>query len=420
MLTESTFIEKMNEKDKALQHIAKYMKSGSPYTYMTVSDYQAIVPKTNVLYWVVSDEGKHGVFMNNSLVEGTDVTIRIYGVEWDGTASTSWKRTDTSAKFSAPDPYIEGASGYGSPFDDLMPWSGMVKEERTGGTMVAIPKFWYRLTQNGKGLKVQITDHDGVDGFHVSPAHMDRGDGKGERDVVYIGRYHCASDYKSKTGVKPAANITRSGARTSIHNLGSTIWQSDFAMRFTLWLLYIVEFADWNSQNKIGHGCGDDSSTGNMGYTDTMPYHTGTTQSDREDFELGTQYRNIEGLWDNVYDWCDGVYYNANGMNIILKPADFSDSANGVSVGTPVGNNPSEFSVKDISGAYPMFIPVKGNGSVTTYSCDRWTYSSSSPCLITGGNYKTISGSSFGMLCISADTATGAYAECGCRLMELP
>lgn len=173
----------------------------------------------------------------------------IYGVVWDGTSTTVWSRTDEAASFVNPTPYRAGATSYGSPFDNLYPWSGMVRvTDAVAGELVAIPKFWYKWTKSGNSLKLQIADKE-TDGFHVSPAHADRGDGKGERDIVYIGRYHCnTNNYKSQSGVKPKANITRSTARTSIHNLGSNIWQSDIQMRMTIWMLYLVEFADWNSQ----------------------------------------------------------------------------------------------------------------------------------------------------------------------------
>lgn len=342
--------------------------------------------------------------------------VHIYGASWDGSSTTKWTRTDEAAGFTDPVPAVNNGNG-SSPFDDLLPWSGMVKSERTGGTMVAIPKFWYKLTQNGNGMKIQIADKE-VDGYSVSPAHMDRGDGKGERDVVYIGRYHChTSNWKSQTGGRPKANITRSSARSSIHNLGSNIWQVDFAMRFTIWLLYIVEFADWNSQAKIGYGCGNNSNTENMGYTDGMTYHTGTTKSSRTTYGCGTQYRNIEGLWDNVYDWCDGCYYNGNGLNIIKNPSQFSDSSNGVSVGTPSSGYPSKFSVKT-NGGFPLFIPTQASGSATTYSCDNWGFDSSYPCLYVGGNYYQNAG--HGLFCVYCSSASYAYADIGCRLQELP
>ena len=341
--------------------------------------------------------------------------VHIYGASWDGTSTTKWSRTDEAAEFTDPVPYVAGASSYGSPFDSLQPWAGMVKSERTGGTMVAIPKFWYKLTQNGGGMTIQIADR-AVEGYSVSPAHMDRGDGHGERDVVYIGRYHCNGTYKSGTG-SPRANMTRSSARSGIHNLGSTIWQSDFAMRFTVWLLYIVEFCDWNSQAKIGYGCGNNSSPQPMGYTDSMPYHTGTTQSSRTTYGCGTQYRNIEGLLDNVLDWCDGCYYNSNGLNIILNPANFSDSSGGTAVGVPSNGWPSAFRVK-ANGDFPVFIPTSASGSDATYSCDYWHFSSSYPCLYVGGSYSHVS--NYGLFYVSYYTASSYSGYVGCRLQELP
>lgn len=340
--------------------------------------------------------------------------IHIYGASWDGTSTTKWSRTDEAADFTDPVPYVAGASSYGSPFDNLQPWAGMVKSERTGGTMVSIPKFWYKLTQNGRGMSIQIADR-AVEGYSVSPAHMDRGDGHGERDVVYIGRYHCNGTYKSGTG-SPRVNMTRSSARSGIHNLGSTIWQSDFAMRFTLWLLYIVEFADWNSQAKIGYGCSPNSNTFAMGYTDSMPYHTGTDQSSRATYG-GTQYRNIEGLWDNVLDWCDGCYNNGNGLNIILNPSEFSDSSNGTAVGVPSNGWPSAFNVKT-NGSFPTFIPTSASGNDATYSCDYWNFSSSSPCLYVGGYYGHYS--DYGLFYIHCIAASSYGGNIGCRLQELP
>lgn len=341
--------------------------------------------------------------------------VHIYGASWDGTSTTRWSRTDEAAEFTDPVPYVAGASSYGSPFDNLQPWAGMIRSERASGSVIAIPKFWYKLTQNGRGMSIQIADR-AVEGYSVSPAHMDRGDGHGERDVVYVGRYHCNGTYKSGTG-SPRANMTRSSARSGIHNLGSTIWQSDFAMRFTVWLLYIVEFCDWNSQAKIGYGCGNDSSLQPMGYTDSMPYHTGTTQSSRTTYGCGTQYRNIEGLWDNSFDWCDGCYYNSSGLNIILNPANFSDSSGGTAVGVPSGGYPSAFTVKT-TGGFPLFIPTAASGSFETYSCDYWDFSSSNPCLCVGGGYNQHA--SYGMFCVNYHAASYYNGNIGCRLQELP
>ncbi len=159
------------------------------------------------------------------------------------------------------------------------------------------------------------------------------------------------------------------------------------ALRFTIWLLYIVEFADWNSQNVIGYGCGNNSATQNMGYTDGMPYHTGTTTSSRTTFGLGTQYRNIEGLWDNVWDWCDGCYNDSNGLSVIVNLSKFSDTIGGAGVGMPSNGYPSAFKIS-ISAGFSMFYPTAASGgSASTYSCDSWSFSTSYPCVFVGGYY---------------------------------
>lgn len=105
----------------------------------------------------------------------------IYGVEWSGTSQTSWLRTDDAALFADPNPYYSGMSGTpSSPFDEILPWSGMVvSEDAEAGTVVSIPKFWYKITQNSStmSLKIQISMTQ-EDGFVCSPAHMDRGDGR--------------------------------------------------------------------------------------------------------------------------------------------------------------------------------------------------------------------------------------------------
>ena len=81
----------------------------------------------------------------------------------------------------------------------------------------------------------------------------------------------------------------------------------DFYVHVTIWMLYLVEFANWDSQSMIGAGCGDDELSNN-GATDAMEYHTGTTGISREDYGH-IQYRYIEDLWANVYDWCDCIWY---------------------------------------------------------------------------------------------------------------
>ena len=343
--------------------------------------------------------------------------VTIYGVEWDWTSggSTKGTRTDGAAGFSDPNPAVNNGSG-SSPFDNLYPWSGMVKESRTGGVMVKEPKYWYKWTKTGKKLKLQIADGP-VEGFHVDPVNMDRGDGLGELDFSYIGRYHCASGtYKSETNKAQQVNITRSGARSSIHNLGANIWQMDFAQMWYVGMLFLVEFADWNGE-RIGRGCSANGSKENNGRTDAMQYHTGTTAANRDSYGF-TQYRNIEGWWDNVYDWLDGCYYSNNGLNVIKNPAQFSDSANGVLVGKPVAGYPSDFTIPTQDGLEWALYPSESGGSTTTYVPDYWNFDGSYPCLRHGGDYNQAR--SRGPIHIDCYSASFTISNIGCRLQERP
>lgn len=345
--------------------------------------------------------------------------VTIYGVEWDWTSSgpTKGTRTDAAAGFSDPNPAVNNGTG-SSPFDSLMPWAGMVKETRTGGVMVKEPKYWFKWTKTGKKLKLQIADGP-VDGFHVDPVNMDKGDGLGELDFSYIARYHCASGtYKSETNKAQQVSITRSVARTRIHNLGANIWQMDFAQMWYVGMLYLVEFADWNGQKTIGYGCSAASSKENNGKTDAMQYHTGTTAANRTTYGY-TQYRNIEGWWDNVYDWMDGCYYNSNGLNVILNPSKFSDNANGTLIGSmPSSGYPNDMAVPTQSGFEWALRPATTGGSDSTYVPDGWGFDASSPCLYHGGYYGRIQ--NHGPFYVSYGSTSYANASIGCRLQERP
>lgn len=344
---------------------------------------------------------------------------QIYGVQWDGTASTTWSRTDAAETFVNPTPAVNNGNG-SSPFDTIMPWAGMVVEDdATAGKLVKIPKYWFKWTRSGNGMKLQISNGP-EDGFHVSPAHADRGDGKGERDYVYVGRYHCNTSYKSQAGSQPAASMTRAAARSSIHNLGSTYWQYDYAMYWTIMMLYLVEYANWNSQATIGYGCSPSNAKFNMGATDNMVYHTGTSAASRTTYG-SVQYRHIEGLWDNVYDWCDGIRFSGSTVYCIANPASFSDTSGGTNVGTRATSSGwiSGWTNPTADGFEYALYPNAVSGSETTYVCDYCGYNSSGVVLFVGGSYGQ--NQVHGAFYLYGDyAASSQVASIGCRLQKLP
>lgn len=181
-------------------------------------------------------------------------------------------------------------------------------------------------------------------------------------------------------------------------------------------MLYLVEFAHWDSQLKIGYGCGANSD--NTGSTDTMPYHTGTMKSSKTTYGIGVQYRYIEDLWGGVYDWYDGIYTASTNVYCIKNPANFSDSSNGTAVAT----NPSTGSIKaysnpTASGFEYALCPSTVGGTSTTYVCD--SIESTGAVWLTGGSSSEAT-LSRGLFFAFRTNATSAFASIGSRLMVLP
>jgi hypothetical protein len=195
-------------------------------------------------------------------------------------------------------------------------------------------------------------------------------------------------------------------------------------MFWTIRNLYLVEYAHWNSQAKIGYGCGNNSSVGNMGYTDNMKYHTGTTQANRTTYGLGTQYRGIEGLWDNVQEWCDGIYFAGSNARsdvyCIVNPANFSDGTGGTYIGTRAtsGGFISKFN-QPTSGWEWALYPSEVNGTEDTYICNYCYHNNGGTILNVGGAYENSLG--FGLFCLNGYNNTSSKnGKIGLRLMVLP
>ena len=181
-------------------------------------------------------------------------------------------------------------------------------------------------------------------------------------------------------------------------------------------MLYLVEYADWNSQAKIGYGCGNNSGTENMGATDAMTYHTGTTAASRKTYAAGIQYRHIEGLWSNVLDWCDGIYFSGANVYCIKNPTNFSDTSGGTNIGTrpTSGGWISAWSIPSVSGFEYALYPSAVAGSENTYVCDYCYYDASGVVLYVGGNYNQ--NQNHGAFYLNGNyAASNANANIGCR-----
>ena len=334
----------------------------------------------------------------------------VFGVVWDtSNSSTALTRltpsTDpyglvTKSVTTEPKPAVGTGSG-SSPFDSYAPWSGM-KEcnlnasgtvtawkgdssfARTNNyTMVFVPEFYVAAKRNGTKQYFYVSDKPKT-GMTKHP-----GSGK------YVGRYHMNNNGYSVTGYSPYYNMTRATARNKAKSVGSKFHLYDFATYCAIIFLYIVEFADWNCQSKIGQGYtnSNNSSAISSGGTDSMTYHTGRASG--TDGKTDVQYRWIENLWGNVFQWVDG--FNANGKTAYYctDPSKYADdTANGY---TNIGTLPAPGYIKDLTVTdNGLLIPKTSGGSGTTYIPDYMRSSSRWCVLYVGGGWNY--GSAAGLL----------------------
>lgn len=320
---------------------------------------------------------KYGVYT-------VELDRKIFGVVWDygkpSTALTRLTKASDPHHFVTTDITTEPVPAVGtdtgsSPFDSYMPWSGMeeynivsgavgVKRgdqgfSRANDTVVLIPEFYYKVVDDATNKKryFYISDKAGS-GFDKHP-----GSGR------YVGKYNTGAGYISKTGIAPLTSITRAAARTGSTGKGAGWYQYDIALHSAIQLLYLVEYADFDIQRKIGWGISGASSIHNSGETDTMQYHTGRPT---DTGDIAVQYRHIENPYGNMECFVDGVNFNGNTVYICTNPTKYADdtSTGYRKAGTKAGST-GYIKTLGFSAAAPWAIyPSKVGGSETTYVPD--------------------------------------------------
>lgn len=377
----------------------------------------------------------------NRFPMATASTANVFGVVWDySNSSTALTRltpgTDpyhyvTVSITTEPSPAVGTGSG-SSPFDNFAPWKDMDEYNivnnavsyRKGDsgfsrsdydTMVYIPTFYGNIIDDTTNSRMYFYIADGaVAGFWLHPGSNS-----------YVGRYHTAnsSGYVSKTGLAANTSITRATARTNSHSKGSNWWQWGVAQWMAVQLLYLVEFADFNSQSKIGNGRAYSSGTvQNSGGTDSMTYHTGRT-SGTED-QQPVQYRHIENIWGNYANWLDGLVFSDRVAYACTDPSKFTDRIvsdyTNTDLTLPSGGYITGLGV---SSALPwLFLPIAASGgSATTYIPDYMGSSTGLRLARVAGWYSTTTKSQYGMFRING-TDNSSYSNSGTcsRLMFIP
>lgn len=290
------------------------------------------------------------------------------------------------------------------------------------------------------GMKLQIATY-AAQGFSLAPAFRARTENDTDKDVVYIARYHCGgSTGQATTRLTPLTNITRANLRTAFSTQMSALNADgytiqDYAMFWTLRMLYLVEYANWNGQAAIGYGCGDGEAAASNGTTDQMPYHTGTMAASLTTYGQGVQYRYVEDPWCGVAEWIDGWYTTSieeedgegstttrRHQNIIMDPASFSDTTGGVDTGAlpDSGGCICGWTIPDTEGYDWALIPrLDGTADDEDFAagvadvCGFY-----GPALLSGGAWDPYPG--YGPFCLGSDDASVRDAVVGARLQKIP
>lgn len=233
--------------------------------------------------------------------------------------------------------------------------------------MVEQPKFYYKVVplelekiQGGKGFHMRKARYYVSDtmkaGFKLHPAFIK--DGK-EKNFIYLSAYEgctydtSASAYKlndaqdvdwtddvlaSIANAKPTSGLTQSGAtrngfRTIAAKRGLGWSQETVQAATATELLFLIEYASFDMQSKIGAGVttktddGATSMTEITGVTTTLGNKSG--QVINTNGYSVVAYRGEENPFGNIWKWIDGInVYNKNEGSVYIADHGFKDDTN--------------------------------------------------------------------------------------------
>lgn len=249
--------------------------------------------------------------------------------------------------------------------------AGYVENGSNGQVMVEQPKFWYRVEPlikeadiNNKGYILRKANYFvssiAKSGFKVHPAFIQNGV---EKDKIYLSAYEGSvydvsasayilndaqtTDFTATTGdklcsisgAKPVSgltqNLTRRNAGILAENRGTGWCQAYAATVSATQLLFIIEYAHMNSQQKIGLGVANKASgTGNeseiTGGTASLGNATGIASGTNG--LVSITYRGEENFWSNIFKFVDGMNIYCNSAitqhDLFIADNGFTESKN--------------------------------------------------------------------------------------------
>lgn len=349
-----------------------------------------------------------------------------YGVEWNS-ATDTYLRTGAASGVANSTSYagviqtqmrrcVLNADGtvkyYLHPTDSTKKADGTaaIINGTDGNVMVEIPKFWYKYEHVSGVHKWSISDSNCGPDYEVHPAFIRGGVEKNYRYYPAYEGFNLSGKLISGSGRTPTVSQTRAQFRILAAANGAGWSQIDWNLLVAVQLLYLTEYADFNSQAMIGRG----NDTGSD-YTMT----TGGSNSIGNASSLSTNndtwmsYRGIENWYASMFKFIDGVNVQERKYFINSNPATFADDVfTGDYVNSDITSVTTNGYVSNLVPSKKGFVASAVAGSSSTYIPDYF-YQSTGSMIVVFGGYAGIGLSAGGFYLSASYGASSANGKIG-------
>ena len=354
----------------------------------------------------------------------------VYGVNWNPTTDT-YERTGIAAGVALSTSYagviqtkmkrcVLNANGtvkyYLSATDSTKKADGSaaIIDGTDGNVMVEIPKFWYKYENVGGVHKWLISDAAQT-GYEVHPAFIRGGVEKSFRYYCAYQGYTLSTKLISGSGRVPTASKTRATFRTEAAANGTGWSQIDWNLLIAVKLLYLVEYANFNTQAMLGQGI----TTGSV-YTAVTGSSNSLGNASSPSTNTNTQfmsYRGIENWYGQIYKFIDGVNVNAYVYYVNNNPATFADDVfTGDYINTGITSVTASGYVKNLVASGKGFVASDtSGGSTSTFVPDYFYQNTGIRIMLFGGNAGDAAGAG-GFYLWARDAASSSGASIGSGL----
>jgi hypothetical protein len=257
-------------------------------------------------------------------------------------------------------------------------------------------------------------------GYSVHPAFVTDGV---TRDKIYMSAFEgtaatSTGTLRSISGAQPLGSRTLPQMRTQAQARGTGWELQTYQATQALQVLYLIEYADFDSQTTIGKGYVDASigagnQSINTGATISLGNASGSASGGTDGLRA-ISYRGVENFWGNIHTWVDGL--NLDNREAFIANDSFESNkftSPYVSAGNLATSNGFVTNI-----LFPEFLATAVGGSSTSHLHDRHTQTSGNAIARFGGwwNEGSNAGAFFWSL---SRPSTESRADTGARIQIL-